>query len=65
MDIARLSMSMSSAKVAQEAGVSILKMAMDSAEGESADIAKMLEVNTRIIEQALPAHLGNTVNIEA
>lgn len=51
MDIAALSMGLSQMKVAQQASVSVLKIAMDSMKGQSIDLTQMLEVNTKMIEQ--------------
>lgn len=64
MDIAALSMNLSQMKVAQEAGMSVLKMAMDTAEVQAIDITQMLEANTRIIEQSITPHLGQTIDIK-
>ncbi|WP_132995187.1 YjfB family protein [Sporanaerobacter acetigenes] len=56
MDIAALSMGLSQMKVAQEASVSVLKMAMDTAKGQSLDLAKMLE-------QSVNPHVGGNIDI--
>ncbi|WP_352404920.1 YjfB family protein [Sporanaerobacter acetigenes] len=56
MDIVALSMGLSQMKVAQEASVSILKMAMDTAKGQSLDLAKMLE-------QSVNPHIGGNIDI--
>jgi len=56
MDIAALSMGLSQMKVAQEASVSVLKMAMDTAKGQSLDLAKMLE-------QSVNPHIGGNIDI--
>lgn len=56
MDIAALSTSLSQMKVAQEASVSVLKMAMDTAKGQSLDLAKMLE-------QSVNPHIGGNIDI--
>ncbi len=62
MDIAAVSIGMSQAKVAQEAQMSIMKMVMDTAKGEVADLTKMMEVNRDIQRSVLP-HLGSNVDI--
>lgn len=56
MDIVALSMGLSQMKVAQELSVSILKMAMDTAKGQSLDLAKMLE-------QSVNPHIGGNIDI--
>lgn len=63
MDIAALSMGLSQMKVAQEASVSVSKIAMDSMKGQSIDLAKMLEVNTKIMEQSVNVHIGGNIDI--
>jgi len=63
MDIAALSTGISQMKVAQEASVSVLKMAMDSMKGQSVDLAKMLEVNTKMMEQSVNSHIGGNIDI--
>ncbi len=63
MDIAGLSMGLSQMKVAQEVGVSVLKKAMDSAEGQGADLVRMLEVNTKMLEQSVNPHIGGNIDI--
>jgi hypothetical protein len=63
MDIADLSMGLSQMKVAQEASVSVSKIAMDSMKGQSIDLAKMLEVNTKIMEQSVNPHVGGNIDI--
>lgn len=65
MDIPAMSVGLSQGKAQQEVQMSVMKMVMDSVKGSSAGIDKLMEVNSRIIEQALPAHLGTKINIEA
>lgn len=64
MDVAALSMGLSQMKVAQEASVSVLKMSMDNAKVQSADLMKMLEVNTKIMEQSVSPHIGGNIDIK-
>lgn len=63
MDIAALSMNLSQMKVAQEASVSVLKMAMDSMKGQSFDLTQMLEVNTKMMEQSVNPYIGGNIDI--
>ncbi|ABR46963.1 hypothetical protein Amet_0738 [Alkaliphilus metalliredigens QYMF] len=42
MNIAALSMGFNQMNIQQEASVSVMKMAMDSAKGQSGDLAKIL-----------------------
>ncbi|WP_313233183.1 YjfB family protein [Tissierella praeacuta] len=64
MDIAALSMNLSQIKVAQQANISVLKMAMDTAELQAVDLTKILEANTKIMEQSINPHLGKTIDIK-
>lgn len=64
MDIAALSMSLSQMKVAQEASVSVMKMAMDVAKEQSIDLAKMLETTTQTMEQSVNPHIGKNIDIK-
>ncbi len=63
MDIAALSMNLSQMKVAQQASISVMKMAMDTVEVQAVDLTQMLEVNTKIMEQSITPHLGKTIDI--
>lgn len=64
MDIAALSIGMSQMKVQQEASMSVMKMAMDSAKGQAGDMAKMLEANTKMMEQSVKPHVGGNLDIK-
>ncbi|WP_313018140.1 YjfB family protein [Acetoanaerobium noterae] len=57
MDIAALSMSISQMKVAQEASVSVMKLAMDTAQGQMQDF-------TKIMEQSVNPNLGTNIDIK-
>ena len=63
MDIAALSMGLSQMKIQQEASISVMKMALDSAKAPVEDLAKMLEVNAKMIEQSVTPNLGQNVDI--
>ena len=63
LNIAALSMGLSQMKVAQEASVSVLKMAMDSMKVQSVDLTKMLEVNTKMMEQSVNPYAGGNIDI--
>ena len=56
MDIAALSMGLSQMQLAQEVGVSVLKMAMETSEVQVADLTKMME-------QSVTPHLGGNTDI--
>ncbi|MBU5255691.1 YjfB family protein [Tissierella praeacuta] len=63
MDIAALSMNLSQMKVAQQASISVMKMAMDTAKVQSVDLTQMLEDNMKIIEQSINPYLGKSIDI--
>lgn len=56
MDIAALSMGLSQMKISQEVGTSVLKMAMDTSEGQMADLTKMMETSVN-------PHIGGSLDI--
>ncbi len=56
MDIAALSMGLSQMKISQEIGTSVLKMAMDTSEGQMADLTKMMETSVN-------PHIGGSLDI--
>ena len=56
MDIAALSMGLSQMQIAQEVGVSVMKMAMETSEVQVADLTKMME-------QSVNPHLGGKIDI--
>ncbi|HAE92597.1 MAG TPA: putative motility protein [Tissierella sp.] len=64
MDIGALSMNLSQMKITQEASISIMKMAMDTAELQAVDLTKILELNTKIMEHSINPHLGKTIDIK-
>ena len=63
MDIAALSMGLSQIKVAQEASISVMKMAMDSTKVQAVDMAKMLQANTKVMERSINPHIGGSIDI--
>ena len=63
MDIAALSMGLSQMKVAQQASISVMKMAMDTAKGQASDLASMLESSTtKVSDNSLTPHLGRKID---
>ena len=56
MDIATLSMGLSQMQLAQEVGVSVLKMAMETSEVQAVDL-------TKLMEQSVTPHLGGNIDI--
>ncbi|UQD53863.1 putative motility protein [Bacillus methanolicus] len=62
MDIAALSMSMHQSKLVQDAGVSVMKIAMDSAKVNAGNLADML-IQTKAMEQSVQSHLGLKIDV--
>lgn len=63
MDIAALSMGLSQMKVAQQAGISVMKLAMDAAQGQTAELAQMLEAGAQGMEASVTPHLGANIDV--
>lgn len=65
MDVALLSMALSQGQVHQKASLSILKTAMDSAQGNADFLNQMMsETDVRAIQQAAQPHLGANIDIK-
>lgn len=63
MDIAGLSMAMSQSQIANQASISVVKMAMDSAEAQALQMTEMLEETTKLMEQSVNPHIGGNMDI--
>ena len=63
MDIAAISMGLSQMNLQQQASISVMKMAMDTARMQSVDMTEMLEVNTKVMEQSINPHIGGNIDI--
>lgn len=64
MDIPALSISLNQMKVQIQASTSIMKMAMTTAKDQSIDLLKILETNTKLMEQSVNPHIGGNVDIK-
>jgi hypothetical protein len=65
MDIAQMSMALSQVQVQQQASVSVMKKAMDQAEGNADFINKMMGgSNVQALQQAAQPHLGGNIDIK-
>ena len=64
MDIPALSISLNQMKVQIQASTSIMKMAMTTAKDQSIDLLKMLDTNTKLMEQSVNPHIGVNVDIK-
>lgn len=63
MEISALSMSLSQMKLAQEASISVMKMAIDTSQAGATDLLQALEANTKIMEQSVNPHIGANIDI--
>jgi Putative motility protein len=57
MDIAALSVMMNQSQIQQQASLSVMKMAMNTAEQNSVELTKMLE-------QSVQPHLGSSIDLK-
>lgn len=62
MDIAALSVIKSMAHIKQQAGIQVLKMAMDSSQ-ENADFYTRMLAPVKQMEQSVSPHLGRYIDI--
>jgi hypothetical protein len=62
MDIAALSINLNQAKVAQQASIAVMKMAMDTAKQKSQETVNMIEANTKTMEIAANPNLGRNLD---
>jgi hypothetical protein len=65
MDIAALSMMSSQGKVQQQAGVSIMKMAMNVAQTQGDQLATMVGETAKAMEMSVQPHLGASIDVQA
>ena len=64
MDIAALSVMMSQGQVQQQAGVSVMKMAMNTASTQSDMITSLLGETAKSLEMSVQPHLGGSVDVK-
>ncbi|SDY61243.1 YjfB family protein [Tindallia californiensis] len=64
MDVAAMSIALNQMKLQQEASVSVLKMAMDGGSSQMEGLEKMLDANTKMLEQSVTPHLGGNLDIQ-
>lgn len=64
MDIAVLSMNLSQMQVAQQAGISVMKMAMDSAKEQSGELAQLFAFSSKTLEQSVNPQLGANIDVQ-
>jgi len=65
MDIAKMSMTLKQAHIQQQASLSVMKKAMDQAEGNGEFVAEMLgDTDVPALQQAANPHLGGSIDIK-
>lgn len=64
MDIAALSIGLNQMKVAQQASISIMKMAMDTAKNQTEDLTQIIEANTKMMELSMNPYLGSQLDVK-
>ncbi len=64
MDIAALSTGLSQIKIAQQASISVMKMAMNAGQTQMNDMVQMVQENTKIMEQSVQSHIGANLDIK-
>ena len=63
MDIAALSMGLSQMKVSQQASIYVMKMAMDAGQSQMNDMMKLVQENTKMMEQSINPYTGGFIDI--
>ncbi|EOD00374.1 YjfB family protein [Caldisalinibacter kiritimatiensis] len=63
MDIAAMSTMLSQGKVMQQASISVMKMAMNSAENSGQMIKELADTNTKMMEMSVNPHIGGNIDI--
>lgn len=63
MDIAAISMMLSQTKIQQQAGISVMKMAMDTGENQVNELIEMLQETTIALENSVTPYLGRNIDI--
>lgn len=65
MDIALLSMALSQGQVQQQASLSVMKKAMDTAEGNGNFITNMMSTaDIQALQHAAQPHLGGSIDLK-
>jgi len=63
MDIAAVSIMLNQAKVQQQAGLSVMKMAMDMGKTQANGLIEMMEQSVKALEHTVLPHLGGYIDI--
>ncbi len=63
MDIAAMSTMISQSSIQQQASLAVLKLSMNSAQVQSANLAEMLQQSTKAMEMSVNPKLGGNMDI--
>ena len=63
MDVAAMSMSLNQVQLKEQASISVMKMAMDSAQGQEEALDKLLEASTKALEHSVVPHKGINLDL--
>jgi hypothetical protein len=63
MDVAALSVGMSQLKVQQQAGLSVMKMAMNVGKAQMDGLLQMTEQSARAMERSVQPNLGGNIDV--
>ena len=63
MDIAALSTGLSQMKIAQEASLSVMKMAMNTSKTQMNNMVEMMQDNAKMMELSVNPNLGATIDV--
>lgn len=64
MDIAAMSTMLNQAKIQQEANISIMKIAMNSAENSGQMIKELADTNIKMMELSVNPHIGSKFDLK-
>jgi hypothetical protein len=64
MDIPAVSMAMSQSSLLQDASLSVMKIAMDTAKANATNMTEMLS-QTSAMQQSVQSHLGGHIDVRA
>lgn len=59
-----MSTMLSQSSIQQQASLSVLKLSMDSAKVQAADLTQMLQQSTKTMELSVNPHLGGNIDIK-
>ena len=63
MDIAAMSILLSQGKIQQQAGLSVMKLAMDTSKTQGDKLASLIGETAKALELSVQPHLGASVDV--